>query len=142
MIVLDTNVLSELMRPRPDAAVVSFVSDQPPVTLFTTTITLAELTYGVAVLPQGRRRSELADAVERMFEEDLAGRVLPFDTAAARAYADISAERRRIGRPISQFDAQIAAIARSRSTRLATRNVADFADCGLDVIDPWRPPAA
>ncbi len=138
MIVLDTNVLSELMRPEPDAAVVAWIGGQPMAGLFTTTLTQAEIFYGLALLPRGRRRDALVAAARPMFEVDLAGRVLPFDTDAALAYPDIAAGRRKGGRPISQIDAQIAAIARSRGARLATRNVSDFADCGIAVVDPWR----
>ena len=137
MIVLDTNVLSELMRAEPSATVAAWVANRPASSLFTTAVTQAEILCGVALLPQGERRAALARAVVGMFEEDFVGRVLPFDAAAARAYADIAAERRRLGQPITQFDAQIAAIARSRGAAVATRNVADFADCGVSVLDPW-----
>jgi toxin FitB len=105
--------------------------------LFTTTITEAELFYGIALLPDGKRRRSLASVVRLIFEEDLADRVLPFDSAAARAYAEIAATRRRAGRPISEADARIAAIARSRGAALATRNVEDFVGCDLKVLDPW-----
>ena len=102
---------------------------QPNEVLFTTTITEAELLYGVALLPHGKRRDLLESVIAQMFAVHLAGRVLPFDSAAARDYADIAAARRRSGRPISEPDARIAAIARSRGAELATRNVADFAGC-------------
>jgi len=105
--------------------------------LLTTTITEGELLYGIELLPEGRRRSLLETLVAGILAEDFAGRILPFDSAAAREYADIAANRRRLGRPISEPDARIAAIARSRGARLATRNVSDFADCGLQLIDPW-----
>ena len=94
--------------------------------------------YGVKLLPSGQRRQQLEDAVLTLFSEDFLGRVLPFDGDAAIVYAAIAAERKRIGRPISQFDAQIAAIAQSRAGLLATRNVNDFADCGLRIINPWQ----
>ena len=106
--------------------------------MFITTITQSELLYGVALLPRGKRRSAIAEAVEAMFEEDFAERILPFDTAAARAFAPLAAERRQAGRPIAQLDAQIAAIARSRSAAVATRNVADFEGCGIAVHNPWH----
>lgn len=138
MIVLDTNVLSETLRPTPSAGVMAWLRSEPAAALFTTTITEAELLYGVALLPPGRRRQLLTAVVEQIFAEDLAGRILPFDSAAARDYADIAAARRRSGRPISEADAQIAAITRSRGAALATRNVRDFAGCELRVIDPWR----
>lgn len=137
MRVLDTNVLSELIRPRPHAAVVAWVRGQPASSLFTTTITQAEMLYGVTIVPAGKRRDDLLAAVHALFEVDLAERVLPFDGDAASHYADIAAKRRALGRPISQLDAQIAAIARSRGSRVATRNAADFAECGIGVVDPW-----
>lgn len=138
MTVLDTNVVAELMRLEPDARVMAWMGDQPIAGVFTTTLTQAEIFYGLALLPEGRRRDGLVAAARPMFELDLAGRVLPFDTDAALAYPDIAAGRRRIGRPISQIDAQIAAIVRSRGARLATRNVRDFADCGITLVNPWN----
>jgi predicted nucleic acid-binding protein len=138
VIVLDTNVLSEMMRPDPDSAVASWISARAASSLFTTTITQAEILYGLELLPSTKRRSRLEAAVSDMFATDFTGRVLPFDQAAAQAYAEIAAARRRAGRPIAQLDAQIAAIARSRDAGVATRNVADFEGCGIGVIDPWQ----
>jgi toxin FitB len=140
MIVLDSNVLSEALRPEPSKTVLDWIRSERLVALFTTAISEAELLYGVALLPDGRRKRELAAAVLAILDEDFAGRILPFDSAAAREYAEIAAGRRSIGRPISESDARIAAIARSRGAALATRNVADFANCGVSVIDPWRDP--
>ena len=137
MIVLDTNVISELMRREPDARVMAWMVDQPTAGVFTTTLTQAEIFYGLALLPEGRRREELLGAARSMFDVDLAGRVLPFDTDAALAFPEIAAERKHGGKPISQIDAQIAAIVRSRGARLATRNVRDFVDSGITVVDPW-----
>lgn len=137
MIVLDTNVLSEVLRPAPDQRVMAWLCKQPRAALFTTTVTRAELLYGIRLLPEGQRKSALLTAVRAIFESDLAGQVLSFDGEAADAYAEVAAERRAIGRPISQFDAMIAGVARSRGASLATRNVKDFADCGINVIDPW-----
>lgn len=137
MIVLDTNVVSELMRTEPDARVMSWFDQQPMAGLFTTTLSQAEIFYGLVLLPDGRRREALTTAARSMFDEDFAGRVLPFDTEAAVIYPEVAAGRRRSGRPISQFDAQIASIVRSRGARLATRNKRDFTDCGIVVIDPW-----
>ena len=140
MIVLDTSVISELMRREPNARVMAWMADQPMAGVFTTTLTQAEIFYGLALLPEGRRRDDLLAAARPMFEADLSGRVLPFDTDAALAYPDIAAGRRKGGQPISQIDAQIAAIVRSRGARLATRNVADFTDCGITVVNPWGEP--
>lgn len=137
MILLDTNILSELMRPAPSPAVMSWLAAQPAASLFISAVTEAELRYGVLLLPEGRRRADLIAALEAMLTEDFVGRILPFDSAAALAFAAIAASRRQAGKPISQFDAQIAAIARSRGAVLATRNVADFAECGVEIINPW-----
>ena len=138
MILLDTNVLSELMRPAPEPAVARWVGAQPSATLFLCAVTEAELRFGLALLRDGKRRDRLAQAVEGMLTEDFVGRILPFDSPAASAYARIAADRRAAGRPISQFDAQIASIARSRNAVLATRNLGDFEGCGVNVIDPWQ----
>lgn len=137
MIVLDTNVVSELMRAAPDAHVMNWLEQQPVAGLFTTAPNQAEIFYRLALLPDGRRREALMAAARLMFDADFAGRVLPFDAEAASIYPEIAAGRRHAGRPISQFDAQIAAIVRSRGARLATRNKRDFEDCGLTVVDPW-----
>ena len=138
MIVLDTNVISELLRPAPSATVEAWLAAQDGAEVYFTAVGEAELRQGIALLPQGKRRASLSKAVEAMLEEDFRNRILPFDRAAARAYADITAERRAAGRPISQFDCQIAAIARSRLAAVATRNTADFSGCGIEVIDPWQ----
>jgi len=137
VIVVDTNVLSELMKPRPARRVVLWLNSQPTASLFTTSVTQAEILHGVMLLPEGRRRAAIEAAIQVMFEEDFAGRVLAFDSEAALPYARIASERRHAGRPISQFDAQIAGIAQSRGATVATRNVADFDGCGVTVIDPW-----
>ena len=137
MILLDTNVLSELMRPAPAAAVENWMSAQPAAGMFISAITEAELRYGLALLPEGQRQRRLLAQAEAMLAEDFAGRILPFDSAAAAAYVPIAAARRLSGRPISQADAQIAAIAASRGAVLATRNVTDFEGCGITVLDPW-----
>jgi predicted nucleic acid-binding protein len=137
VIVLDTNVLSEALHMRPAASVRRWMTQQPPGSLFTTSICEAEILLGVSLMPHGRRRDALDGAIAAIFEVELAGRILPFDREAARAFADISAARRRQGRPIPTIEAQIAAIARSRGAAVATRNVADFAECGIEIIDPW-----
>jgi predicted nucleic acid-binding protein len=134
---LDTNVLSELLRAQPDKAVLAWFDAQPNETLLVSAVTQAEMLLGVQLLPTGKRRTQLQHGVEAMFRDDFAGRVLPFDAAAATAYAPIVAARRRAGRPISQFDAQIAAIAASRRLGLASRNLADFDGCGIVLHNPW-----
>ena len=131
MIVLDTNVVSELMRAAPAVAVVEWIDRQPAEEVWLTAITLGELLYGVARLPDGRRKAELAASVEAMLAEDLDHRVATFDEAAAGHYADVVVVRERTGRPISAADAQIAAICRSHGALLATRNVEDFANTGV-----------
>lgn len=138
MIVLDTNVLSELMRSEPAAAVFAWVAKQPRATLYTTSVNKAEILYGIAALPEGHRRASLAAAAEAMFTDDFAGRVLPFDEAAAVLYAEIVAARRRDGRPIEALDAQIAATARVAGAGVASRDVNGFAGCGLILINPWE----
>lgn len=137
MIILDTNVISELLRPKADGAVEAWLADQPPASIFTSTITEAEILYGVRLLPDGKRKAELLAAIQPIFAEDFAGRVLAFDEEAGDAYATLAVARRQAGRPISQFDAQIAAIATSRGAAVATRNVSDFGDIGLVLINPW-----
>lgn len=137
MIILDTDVLSELMRAVPNAAVTRWAANQVPTMVFASAVTAAELYYGVALLPDGKRRAAFMNSIEAMLNLDFRGPILPFDMVAAPFYAEIAATRRAAGRPISQADAQIAAITRSCGARLATRNVADFAGCGIDVIDPW-----
>lgn len=138
MIVLDTNVLSETLRRMPADSVRRWMQTQPSTSLFTTTICEAEIFYGLALMPAGRHRARLERAVGAIFSEDFSGRILPFDSAAARAFAGIAARRRELGRPVNEFDAQIAAIAHSRGAAVATRNVDDFADCGIRVISPWE----
>ena len=138
MIILDTNIISELLRPAPAPQVEAWLAAQDGVLLYFTTVGEAELRHGVAILPMGNRRNALAKAIEGMLEEDFRDRILPFDRAAARAYAAIAAGRRALGRPISQFDCQIAAIARANEAAVATRNTGDFEDCGVAVIDPWQ----
>jgi predicted nucleic acid-binding protein len=137
MIILDTNVLSELIRPKPAEAVVDWVAHRPAVDICITAITQAEILYGVRLLPEGERRKRLKHAVEQMFSVEFTKRILPFDAAAATEYAGVAYERRKLGQPISQFDAQIAAIVKSRKAALATRNESDFAHCGITVINPW-----
>jgi hypothetical protein len=138
MIVLDTNVLSETLRPRPADSVKQWMAAQAAALLYTTAISQAEILYGVALLPGGRRKLTLQEMAEAIFGQAFLGRVLPFDSAAAISFAQIAAMRRRSGRPISEADAQIAAIAHSRGATIATRNVGDFENCGIEVISPWE----
>jgi hypothetical protein len=138
MIIVDTNVISEAMRINPDASVSLWLDQQAPQQLFTTAITRAEIHYGIEIRPVSKQRAALAKSADAIFGETFAGRVLPFDDDAALFFAKIAAWRRRHGRAISEFDAQIAAIARSRSAIVATRNTRHFEDCGVKVINPWN----
>ncbi len=143
MIILDTNVLSELMRPDPDVTVAAWTAGQPMQVLFTTTICEAEILFGIALLPAGKRKEGLARSAREMFAEDFAGRILSFDSSAAAAFARIESGRRRLGKPIAHADMRIAGIASSRGASVATRNAGDFADCGISVVNPWtRLPSA
>ena len=137
MIVLDTNVISELMRPQPHEAVLAWVAAQPRSELCTTCVNQAEILVGVAKLASGRRRDALAAAAEAMFSDDFAGRILPFDASAAALFAQIVLTRRRLGRPIDGFDGLIAATALAAGATLATRDTGGFEGCGLSLIDPW-----
>jgi toxin FitB len=136
VIILDTNVVSELMRPEPAASVASWVRDRDRRELRTTAITLAEIRYGIARLPDGRRKQVLLAAADDIFSafED---QVVPVDTAAAEHYAVIASSRERAGKPIAGFDVLIAAVCRSRGAALATSNVSDFDGTGIEIIDPW-----
>lgn len=138
MIVLDTNVLSELMRPTPEPKVLAWLEGQAGDVVFTTAISRGEMLYGAHRLPAGKRREEVFLAIEAIFSNDLAGRVLPYDEAAADAHAELAARRRAQGRPSSQSDMMIAGIVRSHGAMLATRNVRDFVDCGISLFDPWH----
>ncbi len=137
MIILDTNVLSELLRPTPFARIALWVEEQPRSEVFTTSITEAEIFYGIELLPKGKRREALLAAAESMFSEDFTGQVISFDSDAARAFSRVAARRRELGRPIAYPDGQIAAIANVYGAVVATRNVADFENCGIRIIDPW-----
>lgn len=139
MILLDTNVLSELMAPKPSPAVLTWTSKQRLAdVLYIATVTLGEILYGIELLPAGKRRDGLFHEAEAMFREDFAERILPFDDTAARSFAKIAAARRPRGRPISNSDAQIAAIARVNRAALATRNTADLEGSGVTLINPWQ----
>lgn len=136
MIVLDTNVISAVIGEHADHRIVTWLDGMSELVCLTS-ITAAELRLGVALLPAGRRRARLHQEIEAMLTEDFADAVLPFDEPASEAYAAVVADRRRLGRPISVPDAQITAICLSCDAALATRNVRDFDDTGVTVIDPW-----
>ena len=137
MILLDTNVVSEMMRPFPAPTVETWIEGQAPEQLYFSAVGEAELHYGAAILPPGRRKDRLASDIENVLHAAFQNRILPFDSDAARAYADIAATLRMVGRPVSMADGQIAAIARARGMAVATRNLRHFASMGIDLIDPW-----
>jgi len=137
MLVLDTNMLSVMMSTEPIRKVADWILDQPSDELFTAAVCQAEVLSGVSILPNGRRRAALEEAARAMFADDFHGRVLPFDTEAAAAYAEVFADRRKAGRPAGTVDLMLAAIARVRGASIVTRNVADFEGVGLTIINPW-----
>nr|WP_313409194.1 type II toxin-antitoxin system VapC family toxin [Pseudomonas sp.] len=137
MILLDTNVLSELMRAKPAPQVLEWVDAQPVGDLVITSITVAEILYGIARMPDGKRKQGLLDAASVMFDEDFAGNILPFDADAAVHYAEIAAETEAKGRVVDMADAQIAAIGRLHDAVIATRNIRHFETLGVALVDPW-----
>ena len=137
MFVIDTNVASELMRPEPTASVAAWIDERDARDMYLTAVSEAELLYGVAIMPTGKRRNALKAAMTRWLDLGFGERILPFDSTAARAYAEIAADRRHAGRPIGEADCQIAAITRSRGAALVTRNVRDFEGSGVQIIDPF-----
>lgn len=138
VILIDTNVISELMRPEPARVVLAWFAAHETTELFFSAVSEAELRTGAAILPAGKRRDSLTATIDTMINEDFAGRVVSFDSAAAKAYAAIAAGRRAIGRPIMEADCQIAAIAHILGATVATRNVDDFEGCGIEIVDPWQ----
>jgi hypothetical protein len=138
MIILDSNVVSEMMKSSASDAVLAWLRAQPIIDTYVTAITRAEISYGIQLLPAGRRRNEIADAADLLFTRRLATPILPFDSDAALAFGRIVAGRRRLRRPMEIMDAQIAAIALSRHAAIATRDASDFAHCGVRVVNPWR----
>jgi hypothetical protein len=140
MIVLDTNVASEILQPEPNLAVLTWLDSWPTDELLITATTAAEMRYGAALLPPGRRQTALKHDVERFIESDFAGQVVPFEVGATAIYAEIRSARRRRGLPISIGDAQIAAVCRQYDATLATRNVKDFVHTGVSVVNPWELP--
>ena len=137
MIILDTNVISDLMQPTPDARVIAWLDRQPAESIWLTSITLFELRFGLAMLPSGKRRRTLEQSLVLLLHEDLEHRVLDFDSAASIAAASLAAKRRRAGRPVDMRDTQIAGIALARHATLATRNTKHFADSGVTLVNPW-----
>jgi toxin FitB len=137
-IVLDTNVLSELMKPQGLITVKSWVGAQSRENLYITSITKAEILYGIAILPEGKRSRMLRESAQAMFREDFAQQMLNFDEQAASCFAEIAAHRQKIGRPLAQADGQIAAICLANNATIATRNVDDFLNCQIEIVNPWN----
>ena len=140
MFILDTNVLSAIMGSQPAPEVAAWIEGQPDDLLYTASVCQAEILAGLAVMPEGRRRLALETAARAIFTEDFGGRLLPFDTAAAAAYADIFAARKRAGRPTAPLDLMIAAIARTKGASVVTRDTRGFEECGVQLINPWLAP--
>lgn len=135
---LDTNVVSEAFRPRMHPAVRSWFDRADRSGIFLSSITKAELLFGLAIMPSGQRKVQLAGVIWRFLAQEMRTEVLAFGSPEAEHYAEIAARRRAAGRPIIQSDAQIAAIARARKLSVVTRNVRDFEDCGVDIVNPWE----
>lgn len=138
MFVLDTNVVSQLMRPSPEQAVLWWVQEQPLDQLALTAVTVAEILYGLDQLPEGRRKADLFHQFQLFLARGFTDRILPFDERAAQAYAELKGARDRAGRPMTGYDAMIAAIAQVHGAGVATRNVKDFEGCSITVLDPWQ----
>lgn len=137
MILLDTNIVSAVMAPSPPSVVIDWLNGQETITLYLSTITLAEVGYGLCILPEGRRRQGLKERFERFVAEGFEGRILDFDRPAASLYGEIMVRRRAMGRPLSALDGQLASIARANELAVATRNVRDFEACGIALINPF-----
>ena len=137
MILIDTNIISEIMKPVPDPIVMEWIDQQEIVQLFVSAITIAEISYGINALPKGRRPRDLENAFNKAIQEGFIGRILPFDESAAHLYGIIMSTKKKLGTPLGVPDGQIAAIARVHSASVATRNVRDFASCGLTLINPF-----
>ena len=138
MILLDTNVVSEVMRAMPARTVLDWLNDQESTTLYVSTVTIGEIVYGLRVMPDGKRRSGLDEKFERFVVLAFTQRVLAYDEPAARVYGEVMGRRKELGRPMSAPDGQIAAIARCNHMAVATRNVADFEHCGIEVVNPFE----
>jgi hypothetical protein len=139
MIILDTNIVAEMMKDTPAPVVVAWLNDQPASALFLSTITIGEIVFGLRAMPQGRRRRQLEEGFERIVAEGFSGRILVFDEGAARHYGEIMGRRKEIGRPLGILDGQIASIARAKGYAVATRNVRDFVECGVEILNPFEP---
>ncbi len=137
MIVLDTNIISEFMTSQPNESVLEWLNTQDSMVLYLTTISIAEIGYGLRVMSNGRKRQLLDDRFKQFIETAFKSRILSFDEAAARVYGDIKGYRKEIGRPLSDLDGQIAAIARAKEFVVATRNIKDFEECGVELINPF-----
>ena len=137
MIVLDTNVVSEMMRPAPDSSVLNWLNTQVAEELWLNSVVVSELLFGITRLPAGARKRQLADTFAAMLEQDFAGRILPFDLEAAVIYAELAAGCEAKGRPVEMADAQIAAICLAQGAKLATRNLKHFEGLGLGLVNPW-----
>ena len=138
MILLDTNVVSEVMKARPVETVLAWLNSQESEKLYVSAITIGEITYGLRILPDGKRRSELRERFEQFIGRGFDQRVLAYDESAARLYGELMGDRKELGRPSSVPDGQIAAIARCNSLAVATRNVPDFENCGIDLVNPFE----
>lgn len=137
--ILDTNVISEIMRPVPDRNVVAWFGETVDEKRSITAITEAELLFGLSLMPAGKRRNDYAAAIARILTGEMRNAIFPFESADAPFFAEVMSSRRRVGRPLKELDAQIAAIALRRGLPIATRNVRDFGDCGVTLINPWDP---
>jgi len=138
MIILDTNVVAELMRPAPERTVLRWFSGQSAEDLHVTSVTMAEILYGIELISSGRRRDVVRAGAEKMFGDVFADRILTFEDRAARAFSQIASSRRRQGKPMSEMDAEIAAIVRVHGATLATRNPYVFEGCGVRLVNPWE----
>lgn len=137
MIILDTNVISELMKPSPSSSVLNWISNEDSTELFITTITIGEIVYGIHTLPDGNRRNALEIAFDKTIKKTFRYRILSFDETSSHSYGKIMSHRKKLGKPFSILDGQIAAIAQSQHATLATRNIRDFVDCELTLINPF-----
>lgn len=137
MIILDTNIISEIMKLEPSDSVMSWLNKQETIKLFITTITIAEISYGLNILPKGKRRATLEEAFDNAISDAFRHQILPFDESSAHMYGKMMGLKKKLGHPVSVPDGQIASIARVNDAIVATRNIRDFTDCGLELINPF-----